>query len=70
MRRSLLDVPENVPRSIYGLIHKCWQRTPIKRPLFTAISRELGNALGGLDSLDLKRFGKFPSTPEINNKTL
>ena len=70
VHRNLLEVPESVPQSVYDLIHKCWHRTPVKRPLFRAISQELGSALGGLDSLDLKRFGKFPSTSDIKNKTL
>ena len=70
VRRSLLEVPENVPRVVHDLIHKCWNKTPVKRPLFTAISRALENALGGLNAIDLKRFGKFPSTTDINNKTM
>ncbi|CAI7999143.1 Inactive tyrosine-protein kinase transmembrane receptor ROR1 [Geodia barretti] len=70
VRRSLLEVPENVPRVVHDLIHKCWNKTPVKRPLFTAISRALENALGGLNAIDLKRFGQFPSTTDVNNKTM
>lgn len=65
MHRSLLEVPENVPQAVHDLIHKCWHKTPAKRPLFSAIARELDSSLGGLDGLDLKKFGKIPSSSDL-----
>lgn len=65
MHRNLLEVPEGCTEAVSHLMHKCWHKTPVKRPLFSAISKELGNALGSLDGMDLKKFGKIPSMPDL-----
>ena len=67
VHRKLLEVPERVPQAVHDLIQKCWHKTPVKRPLFSAIGKELENALGGLDGLDLKKFGKFPSSTDLKH---
>ena len=58
---KLLEVPETVPYVVCDLIYKCWDKTPMKRPLFSAASRDLQNALSNLEGLNLKRFGTMHS---------
>ena len=70
LNRQLLPRPDKCPENVYRILLKCWNKSPGKRPWFSVLGRDLGKALGNLDSEAIKKYRGAHSTPELGRHHL